>query len=362
MADQMRPSGAAEHPFKTIRKIMSAAEQSGTWPRVMLLYGAEGYLVNWACGYIKDCVVSPAVEMLDYTRLSEDLARASEIIAACETLPFMSKKKLVTVDADPFFASSKDPEGSDDSRVLAEYLPKIPETALLLLVCSKPSKTRALYKAAAKSGLVFDFAPLDDATLRGWIQKRLASAGKSGDSLMFLNFAKASGYGDKDSDYDLYNLENDLKKVIALSAGKEITRQELFKIYSPPPQTNAFTLLDSAFSGNKEAAYRILADSVDMAQASKQMGVVLGFIALICSQLEIMVEARERKEEGQDVDLIAKEMGTNPYRLKKAMQAASKRSLDRLRASLDQAYQMEHDIKNGIMEPRLCAELFIAGL
>ena len=127
-------------------------------------------------------------------------------------------------------------------------------------------------------------------------------------------------------------------------------------------QTNAFTLIDSAFSGSKEAAYRILADSIDLQQASKQMGVILGFIGLLCSQLEIMVETAERRAEGQDLAFIAKETGINEYRLRKAASAAAKRTVPQLRADLDAAYQMEKDIKNGVMDARLCIELFIAGL
>ena len=360
MANTSRQSQPAEHPFKTIRKIMTSAQETGLYPKVMLLYGAEEYLVSWACRYITGCVVEPAVASIDLTRLSEESVNASEIMSACETLPFMSKRKLVIVDADPLFSSAKDEAGT--GKKLSDYIPKIPDTTMLVLVCTKPNKTRALYKAAAKSGLVFDFTPLDDATLKGWIQKRLASAGKTADPVMLLNFAKASGYGEKDSTYSLYNLENDLNKVVALSAGKEITRQELFRIYSAPAQTNAFTLIDSAFSGSKEAAYRILADSIDLQQASKQMGVILGFIGLLCSQLEIMVETAERRAEGQDLAFIAKETGINEYRLRKAASAAAKRTVPQLRADLDAAYQMEKDIKNGVMDARLCIELFIAGL
>ncbi|MBR0139978.1 MAG: DNA polymerase III subunit delta [Firmicutes bacterium] len=361
MAGSMKPAQAAEHPFKTIRKIMASAD-GGACPGVLLMYGSEEYLVNWACSFLKESLVNPMTAALDCIRLSEDSVRASEIIAACETLPFMSKKKLVIVDADPLFASSKDEEGGEDSKKLAEYLPDIPRTTLLALVCSRPNKTRTLYKAAAKAGLVFDFTPLDGATLKSWMMKRLSAAGKKADPELLLRFAGACGYGEKDGNYSLYNLENDLNKVIALSAGDEITRQELFAIYTPPAQTNVFAMLDSAFSGSKEAAYRILADSVDLQQASKQVGVMLGFIGLICSQLEIMVEASERRAESQDFALIAKEMGTNEYRLKKALQTASKKSVPQLRAALDAAYQMEKDMKNGLMDPRLSLELFIAGL
>lgn len=339
-----------------------SAKETGAWPRLILLCGDESYLVHWACGFLKEQVVNPAVEALDYIRLSEDEVTASAIMSACETLPFMSAKKLVQVDADPLFGSGKEGDSADSGKALAEYAAKLPESTLLVLVCSKPNKTRSLYKAAAKYGLVFDFTPLDEATLKGWLSKRLAQYGKTCDQTMLLNFVKANGYGDKESGYSLYSVENDLKKVSALAQGTEITRQDLIYIYTPPAQTNAFKLLDSAFSGNKEEAYKILNDTIDLQKASQVIGTVLQFTGLLCSQLEIMVEGTERRAEGQDFETIAHEMGTNAYRLKKALEAASKRSLPDLRDCLDRAYQIEKDLKNGIMDPRLSMELFIASL
>ena len=44
------------------------------------------------------------------------------------------------------------------------------------------------------------------------------------------------------------------------------------------------------------------------------------------------------------------------------MQASSGMSPDRLRADLDRAYQIEKDIKEGLMDGKLALELFIASL
>ena len=75
-----------------------------------------------------------------------------------------------------------------------------------------------------------------------------------------------------------------------------------------------------------------------------------------------MLEAKEREAEGQRFFTIQQEMGTTEYRLRKAMGACSGKSVKDLRKDLDSAYQVEKDIKGGTMSPRLCLELFIAGL
>ena len=77
---------------------------------------------------------------------------------------------------------------------------------------------------------------------------------------------------------------------------------------------------------------------------------ILRFHGLLCSQLEIMVEARENPN-------IA---GINPYRLKKAIEASSKLSTARLKAALSACYKIENEIKSGRIDARLSLELFIA--
>ena len=59
---------------------------------------------------------------------------------------------------------------------------------------------------------------------------------------------------------------------------------------------------------------------------------------------------------------MAVSMGVNEYRMKKAMSAAGRRTAAELKKSLDSAFQVEKDIKNGVMPPRMALELFIAGL
>ncbi len=350
-----------EHPFRIITKVMREAEITGVYPRVLLLCGNEDFLISWACGYLEAGLINPACAALDCIRFTDEEADAGGIIEACETLPLLSSKKLVIADISAYFEQGRS-ESSEGSDKLCEYIPQSPESTILVLTCPKPNKTRSLYKTIAKHGLVFDFVPLDRGTLAAWMNKRLSAAGKTASREDLLRFADACGYGDKDSTYKLWNMENDLKKVVAISEKPQISLGELMACVPARAETDAFKLLDSAFSGNRSTAFSVLNDSLDLSQPSKAMGVILGFTGLVISQLEIMVEAAERKAEGQSYQTIVSAMGINEYRLKKAMQASSGLSPAKLREDLFRAYQLEKDIKDGLMDGKLALELFIAGL
>ena len=347
-----------EHAFKTIRKVMAGE----TLPRLILLYGTEAFLLKWAKGFIKETLVNPVTEALDYTYFDEDDINSSDVITACETLPMMSTKKLVVVEADKLFAATKTDVFGSIAEEINAYLPNIPDTTCLVLCCTKPNKVRVLYKSCEKMGLTFDFCALDDATLAGWMEKRVAAAGKTANRADLMAFALGNGYGSKDSEYTLFNLENDLKKVFAFADGSALTAEDFAIAKATEMETDSFKLLDSAFSGNKDNAYKILNNALELSQPSKAVGIVLQFVGLLISQLEIMVEGKERAEEGQSLSRIITDTGVNEYRLKKAMAACSNKTAAELRRSLFDAYDIEKQMKNGILEPRLAMEAFIAGL
>lgn len=356
-------TAAQEHPFRTIVKTVNSGKQSGIYPRVLLLCGKEDFLISWAKNYLKDALVNPACEALDCAVFSESTIDAQAIMQACDTLPLMSERKLVIVD-EPDALTAQQPRDMTASEIqaLTDYIPKVPETTMLVFCCVKPNKTKSIYKSIAKNGIVYDFTPLDDASLGSWMVKRFAAAGKTADRRELTDFARICGYGDSERNYNLYNLENDLKKIFALYDKQSIGLEDMLAAAQGQAEVNAFKILDCAFAGKKGKAMEILHASIDSQAPSKEMGVVLSFLGLLISQIEIMTEGKERQEEGQNYYNIVKQMGVNEYRYKKAMAACSGKSAAQLRRFLGDALQIEKDMKSGSMDGRLALELFIAKL
>ena len=311
-----------EHPYKIINRII----KSGDYPSVILMYGKERFMIEWAYKSFKKALVNPATESLDFTLFYEKETTLDEVIAACETVPFLSEKKIVVV--------------KDLGLDLTDYLNDIPSTTLLIIVEEKADKRKALYKKIEQIGLAYDFTALDEATLVSWAHKRLENISKED----LLRFANDAGYFDKERDYNLFNFENDLKKAAALYEGQaSVSYDELKSISSADDENNAFKLLDAAFSDRKSEAMRMLDEF-------KTTSDVLRFHGLLCSQLEIMLEARENPNLP----------GVNPYRLKKAIAASERLTTARLKAALSACYKIESEIKSGRIDARLSLELFIA--
>ena len=67
MAYQSKTKTPAEHPFRTIVKLLDGE----VLPRVLVCHGHEEFLVNWAQRYVKGKLIEPAAEALDYGLVAE---------------------------------------------------------------------------------------------------------------------------------------------------------------------------------------------------------------------------------------------------------------------------------------------------
>ncbi|MCI8647870.1 MAG: DNA polymerase III subunit delta [Firmicutes bacterium] len=344
-----------EHAFQTIGKDLKA----GKIPSLVFLCGEEQYLVHWAVSLLKGTYINKACESLDFTRLEPEELTVSRIKESCETLSMFSSRRMVLIPEFPPALGQKLKGFSEsDEKELLEYIEDLPETCMLIITAAKPDpqnkKKSKLQAAAEKAGAVYDFGPLSGAQLRSFIAKRFKASSKTyRDSVVNL-LIEDSGYGNKEIDYNLYNLENDIKKVIAHSTGNEIVASDVAETVSSNLETNVFAMLDAISRNRKDEAYRLLHNLLVSGEA------VYGLLALITSQLELILEVKEMREEGMNPAQMHKLLGVHEFRIKKAMGVTEKYSVAGLKKILSKAYEIDGTIKSGLLEQNLALELFIA--
>lgn len=108
-----------------------------------------------------------------------------------------------------------------------------------------------------------------------------------------------SGYGNKAIEYSLYNLENDLKKIIAHSGNSsEITAADVSDIIAANPENNVFAMLDAIGRNRKDEAFRLLHNLLDAGTP------IFNLLRLITNQLELILSVKEMKDEGLKISAI----------------------------------------------------------
>lgn len=343
-------------------------------PSLVLLFGAEQFHVEWAAGALIEKYVNPVTSELDVTVFNEKPSM-EELISACETLTMFSKRRVVVVSNSGFFkgkkndgdkgtledsGESKENESSDkdssDLGILCNYLSNVPPSTLLIFKEAEVNKRLKPYKAVKNYGRDYDFVTLDKQEIRRFIRNRMKKKGKAiRDEIVNLIY-DLSGYGHANSEYNLYNLENDLIKISAHSQGEEITALDVTSTLEGDLDTFVFSLIEAMGSGRKGEALNLFSNIVSGG------GKFFGILGLLIGQYELMLDVRELLDKGRSLPAIESTLKVNGYRLKKALPTIQKYSAQDLKRLMQNLFAMEQNIKGGLIEQNMAMEIFIGEL
>jgi len=346
-----KSSAAEEHAFKKIDKEI----RNNSVKNLLLLFGREEFLIHWAVETLIKKYVNDACKDLDFSKIDGTSATLDLIRNSCETLPFMSEKRVVLITDFKLIEGGK-AKGFDeeDEKQLADYFKSLPDYCMLIITAESADKRKKLYKVISECGSAYEFGELDEKSLKSYIEKRFKEARKTAKPSIVAQLIEASGYYDKDTDYTLYNLENDIKKAIAYNEGAEIGTDALENTIAGNLDTNVFAMIDSLGSNRKEEAYQMLHNLLVSGEKEYKL------LALLCSHFEIILSVKEMKEEGKSFAQMKDILGVHEFRIKKAAAFADRYTTVSLRKILQKAYEIDKNIKTGLLEASLALELFIA--
>ncbi|MDO4176771.1 MAG: DNA polymerase III subunit delta [Bacillota bacterium] len=358
-----------EHAFIRIEKALKADKI----PAAVLLCGTEEYLVHHYADTLINTFTNKASQALDLVTLDRDTVTFNSIVENLETMPLMSERKVVYL---PDFIDTKGKmpkafEDKDEAQKLADYIMGQgvgSSDPLLLMTVARQADQRVdqavrrsvVFKAFSPEG-IYDFDTLDDAQLRGFIEKRFRSCGKQYRPGIISLIVREGGYGNKNIDYGLFNLENDLRKIIAHSGSNpEIMPEDVSSVLTVNPENNIFAMIDAISRNRKDEAFRLLHNLLTGGSSEFQL------LAMITRQLELMLTTCELKESGLNLPAIQKEMKradkVHEFRTQKALEMGSRFGRTELKRILASAYEVEPNIKTGLMPGPLALEYFIAGI
>ena len=340
-----RSPNRGEHAYKRIDKEIKSRS----------FYGNEGFLIHWAVDTLVRQYVNEAYKEMNFSRLEGTAVTLEQIINNCETLPFISEKRIVLISDFKLMEGIKNKYVSDEEeKLLAAYLKQLPEYCILIITADSTDKRKRLFKTVSEQGSVYEFGKLDERSLRSYIEKRFSESGKKAKPSVITQIIETSGYYDRDTDYSLYNLENDIKKAIAYNEDTHIEAESVYNTISGNLDTDVFAMIDSLSQSRKDEAYHILHNLLASGENEFRL------LALLASQFEIVLAIKEMKEEGKSFQEMHEILGIHEYRVKKAAMFTQKYTISSLRKILQKIYNIEKNIKTGLLEPTLAFEIFIS--
>jgi DNA polymerase-3 subunit delta len=340
--------------------------------KVYLLYGQERYLLDKARELLKEQVVTAFPEM-NYNQLDGESITPELLQNSCETFPFGCERKLVTVRQPAFLKKAagrkaekeeeeEEADGSKkDSRELKTYLKlfqELPDSCcLLLLHYGEMGKSKKVTDAIGKEGALYEFKRAEREELTRWIQNSFDRFGKKISFKEIDFFIGMSGYLDKNTDKNLYDLENEINKIAAFSGdSEEITQEHITAVMPKNLESDIFKLINHSADKKVSESLSILSDLLTGGEE------IFGILAMLTKQIRTMIAVLELHSKGLDAKGAASRLKVHEFYAKSCLKHGKKIGMQSLIKGINQCVSAEMDVKSGKMDKRLAMEMLIINM
>jgi DNA polymerase-3 subunit delta len=287
-------------------------------------------------------------------------AKPEELLAICQTMPFLAAYRLVIVtgllarfDEDRRRGRGARKRKTDEPALGAwqsfvEALPQLPETTTLVFMEGALGKSNPLLKELPKGARVQEFQPLKQAEVAGWINRRAALYGVSIQARAVAALAQLVGN-------QLWLLDTELQKLATYAAGREITDADVRELVSFARDPNVFAMADAIVEGRTRDAidllHRLLADG----EAAQKLLVVN-----IVRQYRLLVLAKELLDQRVPTPEISARLGVRPFVAQRMLQQqAPLYTNDKLRRAYRLLLDADLSMKRGVHDDETALELLI---
>ena len=269
-----------------------------------------------------------------------ETAEAEAIVAAANTLPFASERRLVVV-------RNVDKMNAAGQGLLADYAKDPSPTACVVFVAAKLAKNSRLYRAVAAAGAVAEYKPPRRSEYPGWVQELLASKGRR----IALDAAEAlvRGVG-----RDLRRLEMEAEKLVAFAGERtDLVLGDVEAAVAQTAQTSVFDFLNALGERDCALALRLLANLMSDGQE------VLAVYAMTLRHIRTLASVQALVRRGESRTTIAREVGMAEWQVRNALDQAERYSTGELTRALRSAGECEARMKSGRGEPEIVFERWV---
>ncbi|MGL6057020.1 MAG: DNA polymerase III subunit delta [Culicoidibacterales bacterium] len=317
---------------------------------VHVILGEDRYLIETTTrqlceqvGFDRDDFGVTYYSLLDY--------RIQDLIQDANTTSlFASQKTIIATDA--YFLTGKRMkqtfEGEHQLAELEQYLQyPNPQTQLVLIVpVEKFDERKKVVKLLKQKATIHLAHPYNDKQIHQWLEREL-----QGRQLEFEATAKQSLL--MRCDFQLEMLVHELDKYQLFAKGSRYTLTDVELLTPDNLHSDIFQFIDALLLKKLSAAQQQLAKYLQEGED------VFGVIALVATQLKLILQARALHESGLSQQAIATRLGIHPYRAKIALEKSRQHAPALVMKTLTGLIELDVQIKQGTIEKNLGFELFM---
>jgi len=326
-----------------------------------VLHGEDDFSLNQALAEIKKGIGDQTALTTNTTVFDGQQVTVDQLPAVCETMPFLAEKRLVLIHGllerfEPKTKSGRQKKSTsvatrqDEYKSLGEYLGKIPDSTVLVLIDGKIKSQNPLFRELAPKARVMFFPLLKDARLRQWIQGHVAEKGGSISPQAVDLMARFVGG-------NLWIMASEIDKLVLFTSGRRIEEEDIRRVVSYAQEANVFAMVDAILEFRAGRAEQLLE------QLLQQGAPPAGLLVMLTRQVRMIVRIKElRSQRKSAVEIQDRLALTSEFVLRKTSEQANRYSLPRLREVYHRLLETDLSIKTGKLAPELALNILIAEL
>jgi DNA polymerase-3 subunit delta len=330
---------------------------------IAVFYGKDDFSAHEALGALSRELDTDGQLADNTVRVDGRSAKPEELLAICQTMPFLGSHRLVIVSrlfarfqedtrrGRSRAARSKKADGDDASPLGAwqpfvEALPHLPETTALVFMEGEVGKSNPLLKELPKGARVQEFKPLAQAEVAGWINRRAAKYEMTVQARAVAVLAQLVGT-------KLWLLDTELQKLATYAAGSEVTEADVRELVSFARDPNVFAMVDAVVEGRTRDSLDLLHRLLQEGEAPQRL------LAVIARQYRLLLMAKELLEQRMRPPEISAKLEVQGFVIQRLLQQAPLYTLEQLRRAYRLLLDADLSVKRGIHDDETALELLI---
>ena len=327
-----------------------------------ILTGEDDFTLTQALDGIKNEIGDPAALSVSTTTLDGGEVTPEQLRTVCETVPFMSGKRLVIVDGllarfEPRNRPRRQPgrtrqttDQPDRHKPFSLILEKLPESTIVVLREGKISGGNPLFKELSGKATSKTFPPVKGVALSKWAQNRVTAEGGSIAPKALTLLTRLVGS-------DLWIMTSEIDKLILFAKGRRIEEEDVRTVVGYAQETTVFVMIDAILDFKAELAEQSLQKLLQSGSAPSYL------LTMLARQVQLIVRAKDLKNRRTPNAEIQSRLGiTQEFILRRTLEQAARYSLPRLREVYHHILDTDIAIKTGQYGAELALTILAAEL
>lgn len=324
--------------------------KQGNLDNVYLITGKEQVFIKDIQKSFKDIMSSEEREM-NFSNFDLEEVSLGDVINEAISAPFFGERRLVFAEHPYFLTGEKEKNVVDQNAdLLLKYIKNPTPSTILVIFASydKLDSRKKIVKELKKLAITVNAGKMEGPILAKTIKNDLENAGyQIENEALDLLINKTKG------NYSLIINQLNKLKLYSLNT-KKIDQKSVIELVPQSLEDNVFDLMTEILNKNiykaEELYNQFLLQKIDP----------ILLVAIIISQLRLLIQVKILSEKGLTEGTIAKNSKMNPYRVKYAYRQARTLNRQQLQIMYGDIVNLDYQIKSGQGDKELLFDLFIA--